>query len=86
MEIAANHDPSFFKKRIPDDDPDLNGFHQEKDPTGAEPECFDQSPCLAAQRNPARRRPDSRPRRQLTDKKLGNLKKTATKKELGNEG
>jgi len=24
--------------------PDLNWFNQERDPTGAEPECFDQSP------------------------------------------
>jgi hypothetical protein len=28
---------------IPDDDPDLNWFNQERDPTGAEPDCYDQS-------------------------------------------
>ena len=33
-----------IKEWIPDDDPDLNWFNQERDPTGAEPECFDQSP------------------------------------------
>jgi len=26
---------------IPDDDRDLNWFNQERDPTGAEPTCFD---------------------------------------------
>jgi len=31
-----------IKEWIPDDDPDLNWFNQERDPTGAEPECFDQ--------------------------------------------
>jgi hypothetical protein len=33
-----------IKEWIPDDDPDLNWFNQERDPIGAEPECFDQSP------------------------------------------
>jgi hypothetical protein len=33
-----------IKEWIPDDDPDLNWFNQERAPTGAEPECFDQSP------------------------------------------
>jgi hypothetical protein len=33
-----------IKEWIPDDEPDLNWFNQERDPTGAEPECFDQSP------------------------------------------
>ena len=33
-----------IKEWIPDDDPDLNWFNQERDPTGAEPECYDQSP------------------------------------------
>ncbi len=33
-----------IKEWIPDDDPGLNWFNQERDPTGAEPECFDQSP------------------------------------------
>ena len=33
-----------IKEWIPDDNPDLNWFNQERDPTGAEPECFDQSP------------------------------------------
>jgi len=33
-----------IKEWIPDDDPDLNWFNQARDPTGAEPECFDQSP------------------------------------------
>ena len=28
---------------IPDDDPDLNWFNQERDPTGTEPESYDQS-------------------------------------------
>ena len=31
-----------IKEWIPDDDQDLNWFNQERDPTGAEPECFDQ--------------------------------------------
>jgi hypothetical protein len=29
---------------VPGDDPDLNWFNQERDPTGAEPEYYDQSP------------------------------------------
>jgi hypothetical protein len=33
-----------IKEWIPDDDPGLNWFNQERDPTGAVPECFDQSP------------------------------------------
>jgi hypothetical protein len=33
---------SFSEEWIPDDDPDLNWFNQERDPTGAEPESFDQ--------------------------------------------
>jgi hypothetical protein len=33
-----------IKEWIPDDDPGLNWFNQERDPTGAEPESFDQSP------------------------------------------
>jgi hypothetical protein len=33
-----------IKEWIPDDEPDLNWFNQERDPTGAEPECYDQSP------------------------------------------
>jgi hypothetical protein len=33
-----------IKEWIPDDEPDLNWFNQERGPTGAEPECFDQSP------------------------------------------
>jgi hypothetical protein len=33
-----------IKEWIPDDEPDLNWFNQERDPTGAGPECFDQSP------------------------------------------
>jgi hypothetical protein len=32
-----------IKEWISDDDPDLSWFNQEGDPTGAEPECFDQS-------------------------------------------
>jgi hypothetical protein len=35
---------SFSEEWIPDEDPDLNWFNQERDPTGAEPECYDQSP------------------------------------------
>lgn len=31
------------KEPIPDDEPDLNWLNQETDPTGAEPERFDQS-------------------------------------------
>jgi hypothetical protein len=33
-----------IKEWIPDDEPDLNWFNQERDPTGTEPECYDQSP------------------------------------------
>ena len=32
-----------IKEWIPDDDPDLNWFNQERQPTGAEPESYDQS-------------------------------------------
>ena len=32
-----------IKEWIPDDDPDLNWFNQERDPTGTEPESYDQS-------------------------------------------
>ena len=31
-----------IKEWIPDDDPGLNWFNQERDPTGAEPESYDQ--------------------------------------------
>jgi hypothetical protein len=37
-----------IKEWIPDDDPNLNWFDQERDPTGAEPECCDQSPAWQA--------------------------------------
>jgi hypothetical protein len=33
-----------IKEWIPDDDPDLNWFNQERQPPGAEPESYDQSP------------------------------------------
>jgi len=33
---------SFSEEWIPDDDPDLNWFNQERDPTGTEPESYDQ--------------------------------------------
>ena len=33
-----------IKEWIPDNEPDLNWFNQEREPTGAESECFDQSP------------------------------------------
>ena len=33
-----------IKEWIPDDDPGLNWFNQERDLTGAEPVCYDQSP------------------------------------------
>jgi hypothetical protein len=33
-----------IKEWIPDDDPDLNWFNQERQPKGAEPESYDQSP------------------------------------------
>ena len=32
-----------IKEWIPDDDPDLNWFNQERNPTGTEPESYDQS-------------------------------------------
>jgi len=42
---AAQYSPAIpprIREWIPDDDSDLNLFNQERDPTGAEPECFDQ--------------------------------------------
>jgi hypothetical protein len=33
-----------IKEWIPDDEPELNWFNQERDLTGADPECYDQSP------------------------------------------
>jgi hypothetical protein len=33
-----------IKEWIPDDDPGLNWFNQERDPAGAEPEYYEQSP------------------------------------------
>ena len=32
-----------IKEWIPDDDPDLNWFNQERDPTSTEPESYDQT-------------------------------------------
>ena len=32
-----------IKEWIPDDNPDLNWFNQERDHAGAEPDCYDQS-------------------------------------------
>ena len=47
------------------------------------PKPWRRSKChLAARGDPTRRRPDSRPRRQLTGKKLGDLKKPLPKKTL----
>jgi hypothetical protein len=33
-----------IKEWIPDDDPDLNWFNQERQPSGSEAECYDQTP------------------------------------------
>jgi hypothetical protein len=46
IEILRRVEPPWraLREWIPDDEPVLNRFNQERDPTGADPECFDQSP------------------------------------------
>ena len=39
-----HYSPPICGGSVPDDEPDLNWFNQEKDPTGAESDYYDQSP------------------------------------------
>jgi hypothetical protein len=41
-----------IKEWILDDEPDLNWFNQERDPAGADPERFDQSPAWRSEEIP----------------------------------
>ena len=43
---CSEHDKAIqgiLEDRVTDDEPNLNWFNQERDPTGADPECFDQT-------------------------------------------
>ena len=76
-----------IKEWIPDDDPDLNWFNQERDPTGAEAaRSLRPKSRLATSRSSSRRWPHLGPRRLLKGPCVRNQRKTAATKDLGNAG